>query len=178
MHKMCLGIFLCLLCFFAAFILSSWRTRRPGLDPAASGSHEFCVRQRRQGSHCAVRSKARAPRPLHQHLLFVMLQESWSIQIMVQRTIRNGATNCGTRKRSIVQVLPTHGEWREMPVVPARNAGAVSVGFLVTACAIQSRNAFAFRATHHIRNVTAPVVSLLWIVSGSMAVNAARMGQD
>jgi hypothetical protein len=57
-----------------------------------------------------------------------------------------------------------------------RNAGAIGVRLLMTAGAIQTWNAFTFRTTHDIRDVTVSVVTLLWIVCGSVTVDAARRG--
>jgi hypothetical protein len=64
-----------------------------------------------------------------------------------------------------------------VPVVTAGNPGAVSVRLLMTANAIQTRHASTFRTTHNVRDVTVPVVALLWIVGGSVTVDAARMGE-
>jgi hypothetical protein len=77
----------------------------------------------------------------------------------------------------IVDILPTHLEWREMPIVTAGNTSAIGVGFLMATGAVQTGNAFAFRTTHDIRDVTTPVVALLRIVSGGVTVDAARMSQ-
>jgi hypothetical protein len=106
-----------------------------------------------------------------------MFQQTWSIEIVIARAIGDLTTNSGARKRTIVCVLPTHLEWREVPVVTSGHAGAVGVCFLVTARAIQPRHTFAFRPTHDVRNVTVPIVSLLWVVSGRVTVDAARRNQ-
>jgi hypothetical protein len=78
----------------------------------------------------------------------------------------------------VVDVLPAHLEWREVPVVTTGNACAVGVGFLMTTGAVQTRNAFAFRTAHDIRDVTMSIVALLWIVCSGVTVDAARRRQD
>jgi hypothetical protein len=103
-----------------------------------------------------------------------MLQQAWTIEIVIPRAIGYLPADCSTREWSIIDVLPTHLEWREMPVMTTRNAGAICVRFLMTAAAIQTWNAFAFRTAHDIRDVTVPVITLLWIVCGSVTVDAAR----
>src|SRR5688572_33276609 len=104
-----------------------------------------------------------------------MFQQAWSIEIVISRTIGDLTTNGRARKRTIVCVLPTHLEWREVPVVTTRNAGTVGIRLLVTTGAIQTRYAFPLgTAADDIRDVTVPVVALLWIVSGSVTVDAAR----
>ena len=105
-----------------------------------------------------------------------MFQQTWTIEIVVSRTVSHLLTHCGARKWPIVDVLPAHLEWREVPVVTTGNTGTVGVGFLMAAGAVQTRNTFAFRTTHDIRDVTVAVVALLWIVGGSVTINAARMG--
>lgn len=104
-----------------------------------------------------------------------MFQQAWSIEIVISRTIGDLTTNGRARKRTIVCVLPTHLERREVPVVTTRNAGAVGISFLVATRAIQTRHAFAFgSAAHYIRDVAVPIVALLWVVGGSVTVDAAR----
>jgi hypothetical protein len=106
-----------------------------------------------------------------------MFQQAWSIEIVISRTIGDLTTNGRARKRTIVCVLPTHLEWREVPVVTTGNTGAVGIGFLMATGAVQTGNAFAFRTTtHDIRDVTPSIVALLWIVSGGVTVDTARMG--
>ena len=73
--------------------------------------------------------------------------------------------------------LNPHLEWSEVPVVTTGNPSAVGIRLLVASGAVQSRNTFAFRTTHDIRDVTMPIVALLWVVSGGVTVDAARMGQ-
>jgi hypothetical protein len=104
-----------------------------------------------------------------------MFQQAWSIEVVVSRTIGELATHGRARERAIVYVLPTHLEWREMPVVTTRNAGAVGISFLVATRAVQTRHTFAFGSTaYNVRDVTMPIVALLWIVGGSVTVDAAR----
>jgi hypothetical protein len=105
-----------------------------------------------------------------------MFQQAWAIEVVVLRTIGNSATHTGARKRSIVQVLPLHREWREVPVVAPRDAGAIGVRLLMTAGAIQPRHAFTLPATNHVRDVPVSIVSLLRVVSGSVTVDTTRMG--
>jgi hypothetical protein len=44
----------------------------------------------------------------------------------------------------------------------------------MTSGAVQTRHTFAFRTAHDIRDVTMPIVTLLWIVRGGVTVDAAR----
>jgi hypothetical protein len=104
-----------------------------------------------------------------------MFQQPWSIEVVILPSVSDGTANGGARKRPIVQVLPLHRERREMPVVSARHAGAVSVRFLMTTAAIQSRHTLPLRPTHDIRNVTASLVALLRVVRGCVAIDATRM---
>ena len=106
-----------------------------------------------------------------------MLQQTWTIKVVISRTVSQLSTHGGARQWSIVDVLPTHLQWREVPVVTAGNTGAVRVGFLMAACAVQTGNAFTFRTTHDIRDVTPSLVALLWIISGGVTVDAARVSQ-
>src|ERR1043166_2125459 len=159
-------------------LLSAGWTRHAGIDPAACGGDEFFMRERRQRACRAVGLGAGVPGPFHARLPFVMFQYALSIEMVILRTICERPTNFSARKRVIMQVLPTHRERREVPVVTARNSGAVRVGFLMTAGAIQTGHAFAFRTTHDIRDVTMSVVSLLWVVRSRVTVDAARMSQD
>ena len=104
-----------------------------------------------------------------------MFQQAWSIEIVISRTIGDLTTHGRARKRTIVCVLPTHLEWREVPVVTTRNTGTVGISFLVTTRAVQTRHSFAFGpAAHDIRDVTVSIVALLWIVGGRVTVDAAR----
>ena len=107
-----------------------------------------------------------------------MFQQTWTIEVVVPRTVSYLTTYSGARKRSIVDVLPTHLEWRKVPVVTTGNTGAVGVGLLMAAGAIQTGNAFAFRTTtHDISDVTPAIIALLWIVGGGVTVDATRVGQ-
>src|SRR5687768_15028729 len=104
-----------------------------------------------------------------------MLQQSWPIEIVVPRTIGHLTAYGCARKRTIVCVLPTHLEWREVPVVTTRNAGTVGIRLLVTTGAIQTRYAFPLgTAADDLRAVTVPVVALPGLVSGSVTGDAAR----
>ena len=104
-----------------------------------------------------------------------MFQQAWTIEAVVLRTIGERAANGGARKRSIVQVLPLHREWREMPVVTAGNAGAVCICFLMAAGAFQTGHACASHSTHDVGEVTLSIIALLRVVRSSVAVNATRV---
>jgi hypothetical protein len=107
-----------------------------------------------------------------------MLQQAWSIEIVVERTIGDGTANRGAREWTIVSVLPAHRQRCEVPVVSAGDAGAIGVCFLMTAGTIQCGHAFAFGTTHDVGNVTVSIVALLGIVCGGVAVDATRVCQD
>jgi hypothetical protein len=104
-----------------------------------------------------------------------MLEQAWSIEVVILRAVRYRPTYFSTRKRAIVCVLPTHREWREVPVVTAGNSGAVRIRLLMTTSTIQTRHAFALWSTHNVGDVTPPVIILLRIVCRSVTVDAARM---
>src|SRR5215510_11333119 len=157
-------------------LLSARWTRRAGFDPATRGSDEFFMRERRQCAHRAVGPAAWIPGPLHERFLFVMFQQAGSIEVVIPRTVSDRATHFSTRKSAIVHVLPAHRERRQVPVVTAGTSGAVRIGFLMTASAIQTGHAFVFRTTHDIRDVTPSFVSLLRIVGGRVTVDATRRG--
>jgi len=92
----------------------------------------------------------------------------------------NEKPTAGLRKKpnsSMIVGLKLQVDDKSDAFVSAGNTGAVRVGFLMAACAVQTGNAFAFRTTHDIRDVTVPVVALLRIVRGGVTVDAARMSQ-
>jgi len=156
-------------------LLSSGWTRRACLDPTTRGGNELFVREWWKCAHRAVRTATGIPGPLHERFFFVMLQQTWTIEIVIPRAIGYLPTDSRTRKRAIVNVLPLHFERSKVPVVTTGNAGAVRVRFLMTPGAIQTRNAFALgTTTHDVRDVTAPVIALLWIVCGGVTVDATR----
>jgi hypothetical protein len=132
----------------------------------------------RQRAQCSVRPAAGIPGPLHERFFFVMFQQTWSIEIVVPRAIGHLTTNSSARKWAIVCILPTHFEWREVPVVTAGNSGAVCVSVLMTTGAGKSRHAIAIRSADNVCDVTTPFVSLLWIIGGGVAVNTARRSQN
>ena len=65
-----------------------------------------------------------------------------------------------------------------MPIVAARRAGTVGISFLMASLASQSRNSLARRSSNYIRKMTMSIVALLWIVSGRVTIDAARMGKN
>jgi hypothetical protein len=65
-----------------------------------------------------------------------------------------------------------------MPVVAARDAGAVGVGLLMASRALKARDAVAVRTSHDVREMTTPCVALLRIIHGRVAVDTAWMNED
>ena len=65
-----------------------------------------------------------------------------------------------------------------MPPRRSRHAGAIGIDPRVTGCTREGRNARARLTAHDIETMTVPVVALLWIVRGGVAVDAAWMGED
>src|SRR5437588_2064365 len=59
-----------------------------------------------------------------------------------------------------------------------RDAGAVSVGFLMAGRALKASNPPAIRTSYHVREMRAPCVALLRIIHCCVAVDAARMNED
>ena len=104
-----------------------------------------------------------------------MLQQTRAIQVMVLQSVNEGAAYRGIGQRLVVRVLPSHGQWRQIPVMPAWHAGAVRITFLMTRRAVQRRDAFAFRTTHDIGKVTPAIVALLRIICRRMTIDASRM---
>src|SRR6185369_12826870 len=93
---------------YFAMSLSSFWTRCAGFYPSARGGDKFVMRERRRCAYCAVGPDAWLPRPQHQLGFRVMLQQCWSIHVLILLRIRHRATNSGTRQRLIVHVLPLH----------------------------------------------------------------------
>lgn len=58
-----------------------------------------------------------------------------------------------------------------------RNTCAVRIRLLMTRGAVETWHTFSSGATHDIEQMPVPVISLLWVVRCSMAINAARMRQ-
>src|SRR5260221_12309624 len=65
-----------------------------------------------------------------------------------------------------------------MPPRRSRRASAVGIDPLVTGCAREGGNAHACLTAHDIETMKVPVVALLRIVRGGVAVDAAGMGYD
>ena len=65
-----------------------------------------------------------------------------------------------------------------MPVVPSGHAGAIRIGGLMAGGAVQARHALASRPAHDVEQMTVPVVTLLWIVCGGVAIDTARISED
>ena len=65
-----------------------------------------------------------------------------------------------------------------MPFRPTRNSRAVGVFRLMTARALQSRDAGAARPANHICVVPMPIVALLWKLCRRMAIDTARRGEN
>src|SRR6266576_4390640 len=105
---------------------------------------------------------------MNKRLFLVVLQQTRSIETVVLRTIGEGATHRRARQWAIIEILPFHREWRQMPVVSAWNSGGVGILLLMAARAIQPRHAFAFRTADDVGKVTVAIVSLLGIVGGGV----------
>ena len=156
-------------------LLASLRAWRSGLDPLASGRDEFRVRERRQRPHTAVDSAAGLECPEYERLFGVMLQQSGAVPIVVLRSIRDRTADFCARQDLVVQILPLHRQRRQVPVMRAGQAGAVRVGVLMASNTLQRRNPFALWPAHHVREMPVPVIALLRVVRGRMAVDAPRM---
>ena len=124
----------------------------------------------------------------------MMLQQVRSAHVLVSGAICDGATDLGRRQRLIVAVLPRHRKRRQVPAMPAGDAGRVQVCSLMTLRAVrragglacrslvaggagQTGDATALRPTHHVELVPMPVLALLRIVGCGVAVEAPRMSQ-
>src|SRR5437899_13009659 len=64
-----------------------------------------------------------------------------------------------------------------MPVVRTGNARAVRIRALMTRSTVQARHTFVSRAADNVKQMAVPVIALLRIVRGGMAINATRMRQ-
>src|SRR5438128_2191143 len=121
------------------------------------------MRQRRYGSR-SVAAPPRLPRPEDKRLFFVMFEKARAVQVVVLRAVFDCPADRRARERLIVEVLPFHRQWCQMPVVPARNSSAVGVRCLMTRGAIQAGHAFALGTADHIRKVAVSIVALLRII--------------
>jgi hypothetical protein len=104
-----------------------------------------------------------------------MLQQSRTVETVVLRTVSYGATDCSTRKRLIVSVLPAHRQWSEVPLVTTWYTGTVGISLLMTTRTIQSGHPFAFWTSNDIGEMTVAIIALLRVVGSGMTVDAARM---
>src|SRR5258708_39685088 len=104
-----------------------------------------------------------------------MLQQTRSIQVVVLRPIGDGAANGGAGEEAVVQALPLHGERGQLPIGCPRDAGAVSIGPLMTRRTRERRNAVALRSAYDIEQVAMAVIALLGRAGGGMAIDAAGM---
>jgi len=75
----------------------------------------------------------------------------------------------------VVQVLPLHGERRQLPAGSARHAGAVGIRSLMARRAGERGNAAASRSAYDVEQVGMAIIALLGVARGSMAIDAARM---
>jgi len=62
-----------------------------------------------------------------------------------------------------------------MPVVPTGDTRAVRIRALVTRSAVQARHTFAARAADNVNHMAVPVIALLRVVCGGVAINATGM---
>src|SRR5882724_10987742 len=65
-----------------------------------------------------------------------------------------------------------------MPVGPAGHAGAVGIHRLVSAYTTKRGHTLAGGTADDIREMTVPVIALLWIVGSGVTVDAARRSQN
>ena len=107
-----------------------------------------------------------------------MLQEAGSIKVVILRSIRHCSADGAARHDLIAHVLPLHRQRCQMPPRRSRHARAVGIDPLVTGGAREGGNAHACLTAHDIETMTVPVVALLRIVRGGVAVDAAWMGKD
>ena len=98
--------------------------------------------------------------------------------MVISRLVRHDLADCGTRQDAVALVLPSHGEWRELPVMRSRHAGTVRVGALMARGAGEPRNSSVLSSANHIELVTMTVVSLLGIIRGGVAVDAPGVTED
>src|SRR6266446_10696547 len=152
-------------------------TGRSRLDPSARGGDELLMRQRGQGARSTVDPTAGLEGPTDEGLFFVVFQEPRSIEVVVFRAICNGPADLGAGQDLPARVLPPHRQRRQVPAMPARYAGAFGVGLLVTGHALQRRNTLALGPAHDVGEVAMPIVALLRVVRGSVAVDAAGRRQ-
>src|SRR5262245_18566967 len=106
-----------------------------------------------------------------------MLQQGRSVHVVVLAPVGEYAANLRARQRLIILVLPSHGQWRQMPVVASRSSGAVCVSFLMASRAVQSGDASTFWASDHVGRVSMPIVALLWVMRRRVSVDAALTRQ-
>src|SRR5262249_35413032 len=131
---------------------SLW-TRSFCLDPDLRGSDEFIVGDRRKRASRAIAASSWLECPQDERFGRVMFEQTGAVQIVIPCAIRQRFTEISTGQNLLVQILPFHRQRRQVPIVPSGNSGGVSIGFLVTGSAIQSRHPFAFRTTNNIEQV-------------------------
>src|ERR1700741_545728 len=88
------------------------------LDPSAHGGDELLMRQRGQGVRGPVDPTAGLEGPADEGLLFVVLHEPRSIEVVVLRAICNGPADLGAGQDPPARVLPTHRQRRPVPAMP------------------------------------------------------------
>ena len=80
----------------------------------------------------------------------MVLQDAGTIEIVIPRTISKGLADLSACEDFIVDVLPLHGQWRQMPIVRSGNSGAVGIGSLMTGSAVQARYPFTSRTADNV----------------------------
>jgi hypothetical protein len=105
----------------------------------------------------------------------MMFQKSGSIHIAILGAIADRFADVGARQDFVIRVLPLHRQRSQMPVLAAGNARAIRVGALMTSSAVQRRHAFAFGASDNVKRMAVPVIALLRILGGGVAIDATGM---
>src|ERR1700680_2666477 len=111
---------------------ASLGTGHSRFDPRARGGDEFVMRERGQSPWGAVDPVAGLEGPANERLFFVVLHPTRAIETVVLRPIGDGPADLGAGHNLLARVLPSHRQRRQVPAMPARDAGAVGVGLLMT----------------------------------------------
>lgn len=114
--------------------------------------------------------------PEDKRLSLMMLQDGQTIKIAILRAIGKRLTNLRTGKELAIYVLPPHGQWREMPAWGTGDACA-GIGALVAGHTVQSRHTSAFGTANNVEQVLVAIITLVWMVRGSVAIDATSVGQ-
>ena len=105
----------------------------------------------------------------------MVFEQSRSIEVVILRTIRDGLADGRARQNVIVEVLPFHGEWSQVPASRSGDTRALRIGLLMTCRAREGGHAEASPSAYDVERMHVPIVALLGIRRGGVTIHAARV---